>query len=289
MDTLLSASFLDLPIQVLIPMLFIVFMMGASLGSFLAAAVYRATKSHRSIFLDRSECTSCGRKLSALDLVPLFSFLFLGAKCRTCKKPISWRYFLIELSSAIIVTAIIFNSGFSLDSLGKIVASLVLFAILIIDLDTWLIPTSLPVFLIGWGFLIGVVAPLGFDLFDRVLGAILGFGVLAAVLIGATLLLRRSGRLKKDEWAMGWGDPVLMASIGSMVGYVWLLLVLWIACIQAIAAYLILRLRRHNFAHMAKEAHAEQEFEPPENALPLGTFLCLAGIEILIAASFLGL
>jgi leader peptidase (prepilin peptidase)/N-methyltransferase len=289
MEHFMPVALNEIPFYARIALSFLVFMMGASLGSFIQAFVYRTTKSGKSIVFERSECTSCGRKLNAIDLVPLFSFLFLRGKCRTCKKPIAWRYFGVELACAVIVSLIVFNSGLTLGALGKIVASLVLLTILLIDFDTWLIPIALPIFLVGWGVLFGVLAPDGFGLLERVIGASAGFGVLAAVLLGSTWFFRRTGRLKKDESAMGWGDPILMAGIGALVGYKLLVVVLWIGSIQAIIAYVWLRFRRHDFVAIAQEAHAEQDFTPPENALPLGTFLCLAGIEVLIATSHFGL
>jgi len=268
-------------------MLFFVFITGASLGSFIAAAAYRFSKSKKSIVFDRSECTSCHRTLTAIDLVPLFSFLFLRAKCRTCKNPISWRYFLIELCCAVFVTMIVFKLGLTWLALERIVAALVLFFILIMDLDTWLIPIPLPIFLILWGLTFGWFLPEGLDVYARAIGAAAGFGVLALVLLGATWMLRRSGRIKKDELAMGWGDPILMAGIGALLGYQLLVINIWLACIQAIFAYLVLKVRSRNFALLAQEAHGEQDFVPPESALPFGTFLCLAAIEILVAMCFM--
>lgn len=267
--------------------LFLVFISGASLGSFIAAATYRYTKSKKSIVFDRSECTNCHRKLTAIDLVPLFSFLFLRAKCRTCKSPISWRYFLIELCCAIIVTVIVFKLGLTWLAFARVVSALVLFFILLTDLDSWLIPISLPIFLVAWGLAFGWFLPEGIDVFTRAIGAAAGFLGLALVLVVATWMLRRSGRIKGDEWAMGWGDPILMAGIGALLGYQLLVLDLWLASIQAIIAYLILKVRSRNFALLAQEAHGEQDFVPPESALPFGTFLCLAAIEILVAMCFL--
>jgi leader peptidase (prepilin peptidase)/N-methyltransferase len=252
----------------------------------LAAAVFRATKSGKSIVFERSECTTCGRKLSAIDLVPLFSFLFLRAKCRTCKKAISWRYFVIELCAAVMVSLIVYQAGFSLESLEKVVAVLVLFSILLIDLDTWLIFTPLSVFLIIWGLAFGLVLPDSLPAFDRAIGVISGFAVLAAVLLIATFILRRTGRLQKAQWAMGWGDPILMAAIGALVGYKLLIFVLWLASIQAIVVYVFLRFRHRNFALIAEDAHAQQQFTPPDNALPLGTFLCLATMEVIVATDY---
>lgn len=289
MTDLLGLSIKDLPLVPLVAMMAIVFMMGASLGSFLAAVVYRVTKSKKSIFLERSECTTCQRKLSPVDLVPLFSFLLLGAKCRTCKKPISWRYFAVELCSAIMVSLVVYQSGFSLDSIEKVVALMVLFAIFLIDLDTWLIHTPLPLFLTVWGLSFGYFSTSSMSFAERGIGVGVGFGFLAIVLLAATFLLRRTGRLEPGQWAMGWGDPILMGAIGALVGFKLLIPVLWLASIQAIVVYVYLRVRKRDFAVIAEDAHAAQQFTPPEHALPLGTFLCLAAAEIIIATSYISI
>ena len=70
--------------------------LGISLGSFVNAAVWRI-KVKKDIVHDRSECVHCHHKLSAADLVPVFSWLLLGGKCRYCRKPISIQYPIVEL------------------------------------------------------------------------------------------------------------------------------------------------------------------------------------------------
>lgn len=70
--------------------------LGISLGSFVNAAVWRI-KVKKDIVHDRSECVHCHHKLAASDLVPVFSWLLLGGKCRYCRKPISAQYPIVEL------------------------------------------------------------------------------------------------------------------------------------------------------------------------------------------------
>lgn len=79
---------------------FIIFCMGTVFGSFLTLATYRIPL-NQDITHKRSYCPNCNHKLSFIDMIPLASYIFLGAKCRYCKKKISPRYFLIELLTGI--------------------------------------------------------------------------------------------------------------------------------------------------------------------------------------------
>ncbi|MBP5492081.1 MAG: prepilin peptidase [Clostridiales bacterium] len=73
---------------------------GAVIGSFTNVCIYRIPE-HRTIVKGHSMCMTCGHELGALDLVPIFSWLFLGGKCRYCKTPISSRYIKIESLTAL--------------------------------------------------------------------------------------------------------------------------------------------------------------------------------------------
>lgn len=75
-------------------------MFGAVIGSFTNVCIYRIPE-HRTVVKGHSMCMTCGHELGALDLVPIFSWLFLGGKCRYCKTPISSRYIKIESLTAL--------------------------------------------------------------------------------------------------------------------------------------------------------------------------------------------
>ena len=79
----------------------IIFLIGIYFGSFFTLAVYRIPKKEN-ITYKHSYCPNCNHKLGMLDLVPVFSYLFLGAKCRYCKKKIRPRYFLLEILSGMV-------------------------------------------------------------------------------------------------------------------------------------------------------------------------------------------
>lgn len=77
---------------------FLIFVMGAFFGSFFTLAVYRIPIGE-DITHKHSFCPNCNHKLGALDLIPIFSYIFLRGKCRYCHKPIRIRYFLLEVLS----------------------------------------------------------------------------------------------------------------------------------------------------------------------------------------------
>ena len=79
----------------------IVFIIGAFLGSFCTLAVYRIPLK-QDITHERSYCPNCKHKLGFFDLFPIFSYIFLGGKCRYCKEKIRPRYLIIEVLSGIV-------------------------------------------------------------------------------------------------------------------------------------------------------------------------------------------
>ena len=77
------------------------FIMGTFFGSFFTLAVYRLPLK-KNITYERSFCPNCNHKLGAFDLVPVFSYIFLGGKCRYCKEKIKIRYLLLEVLSGLV-------------------------------------------------------------------------------------------------------------------------------------------------------------------------------------------
>ncbi len=79
----------------------LIFMMGASFGSFCTLAVYRIPLG-KDITHERSFCPNCNHRLEFLDLIPIWSYIFLGGKCRYCKEKIRIRYLILELAMGIV-------------------------------------------------------------------------------------------------------------------------------------------------------------------------------------------
>lgn len=100
----------------------VVFVYGLLIGSFLNVLIYRIPRGEN-IALSRSKCTYCNHPLAAWDLFPLFSYLFLGGKCRYCKKAISARYPFVEGLNAFFYVLIYYFLAIDLLSIALMLLS----------------------------------------------------------------------------------------------------------------------------------------------------------------------
>lgn len=94
-----------------------IFIIGITFGSFFTLAVYRIPR-REDITHTRSYCPNCNHKLSFWDMIPLFSYIFLGGKCRYCKKKIRPRYFILELCSGIVFVLFALSINLRLETLN---------------------------------------------------------------------------------------------------------------------------------------------------------------------------
>ncbi len=202
-----------------------IFAFGCCIGSFLNVVIYRLPRD-QSLIKPPSACPACGTHIRFYDNIPLISWLLLGAKCRHCKEPISPRYFVIELLTALVFVATFavyfrtgFRTGMPLFLQGGwfiYLISLILLAAFIaasaIDLQLWVIPVSICWFVTVAGLLGSAVAPYIIDpalirdfvllptistsffkeatIVSLTIGAAIGFGI--AWLFLATGLIKRS-------------------------------------------------------------------------------------------------
>ena len=97
----------------------IIFIIGTLFGSFYTLAVYRIPK-RQDIVHTHSYCPNCNHKLGLLDLFPIFSYLFLGGKCRYCKEKIRPRYLILEVLSGILFVAIAYLMGINISNVSTI-------------------------------------------------------------------------------------------------------------------------------------------------------------------------
>lgn len=107
----------------------IIFMMGITFGSFYTLAVYRIPKA-QDIIHTHSYCPKCNHKLNLMDLIPVFSYLFIGGKCRYCKQKIRPRYFVLEVISGLFFVLIAYLMGLSVYNLSFIKIIDVVFLVL---------------------------------------------------------------------------------------------------------------------------------------------------------------
>ncbi len=181
----------------------LVFLLGICIGSFLNVCIWRIPLG-KSIIFPASQCPACGKRLKALDLVPLLNYFYLRGRCRWCGAPFSWQYPLIEFITGVLFVLIWLKHGFSGAALSGWVLVALLLTISVIDYYHLIIPNGL--ILTGLG--------LGIPLLLIQSGESLKLGVLSMLAAGlfmlALALISRGG--------MGGGDVKLAALLGLYLG-----------------------------------------------------------------------
>ena len=202
----------------------------------------------------RSRCPHCGAGISALDNIPLLSYLLLRGRCRHCRAPISGRYPVVELLTAALSGYAAWHFGFGLAAVGAILFIWALVALTFIDLDTQLLPDqiTLPLLWLGLTFnLLGTYT----ELSSAVIGAMAGYLSLWAVYWLFKLATGKEG--------MGYGDFKLLGAIGAWLGWQALpLTILLSSLVGAIAGISLIMLARHTRSA----------------PIPFGPYLAAAGI-----------
>lgn len=180
----------------------VMIMFGMSFGSFAGMASYRYV--HESSFLPPSHCVHCNTRLSFVDLVPIFSYIFRKGKCGYCGKRISSRYIIIESITTILFTIIAFTHKPGM--LAYIVALLTVCLVIIsaTDFEEYFIPDSMQLVMLILGIMYGWYAnfPIVFMIIMPVIG----------LLIGVTLHYAYYFFTKKE--GLGWGDIKFFAVAG---------------------------------------------------------------------------
>ncbi|MGI6072136.1 MAG: prepilin peptidase [Lachnospiraceae bacterium] len=187
------------------------FLIGIMMGSFLNCISMRVL-SGESVVRGRSHCISCGHKLGALDLIPIFSWLFLKRKCRYCNSKISARYPLSELVSGIAYVLILAKYDLTWRMLELVVLCSILLCVTLCDLDEHIIPDR---FIIA-----GIINRIIFILLSGNILNELKFSIIGAFSVSLPLLvlsLILDKILKKDT--MGGGDIKLFFMAGAY--FIW--------------------------------------------------------------------
>lgn len=203
----------------MIPFYYILFgVLGLLIGSFLNVCIYRIPN-NESIVVNPSHCMKCGHRLTALDLIPVLSFVFLRGKCRHCGDKISPRYAIVELLTSLTFVLLFHKYNLSVDFFASAYLMSILIVVFFIDLDYMIIPDGLVIAgLIGGGvlFIYNIFKPVEIygdrSWWNPLLGGIIGFGLL--LLIGIV-----GNAVYKTEDAMGGGDIKIFAPIGIFLGW----------------------------------------------------------------------
>jgi leader peptidase (prepilin peptidase) / N-methyltransferase len=158
----------------------------------------------------RSACPKCGHRISALENIPVLSWLFLRGKCSACKAPIAVRYPIVEVVAGLLAAYAVWRFGLTWKGVAACGLLWSLLALTVIDFDTQLLPDQITVPLLWAGLIVnmrGMFVPLQ----TAVLGAIAGYLSLWAIYWVFKLVRGKEG--------MGYGDFKLLAALGAWLGW----------------------------------------------------------------------
>ena len=251
---------------------------GMLVGSFLNVVIHRLPKMmerewHRSceelqgktpteqakytLVTPRSACPHCGHMITALENIPVVSWLCLRGKCSSCKASISARYPFVELFTGVLSGLVSWKFGYTPLALGALLFVFALVALTWIDLDTQLLPDdiTLPLLWLGlWMNLSGGYT----DLRSAVIGAMAGYLILWSVFWLFKLVTGKEG--------MGYGDFKLLAAIGAWFGW------------QMLPAVILLSSVVGTIIGIGMIVFAKHGRDVP---IPFGPYLALGGIAAL--------
>ena len=216
-------------------------LLGAIVGSFLNVCILRLPKGE-SIVSPPSHCPSCQTPIAWFENIPVFSFLFLKARCRHCHEKISWQYAIIEILTAVIFLIFAKQFGLTAQGIFYLLMTLALLVVSVIDMRYQIIPDeiSLP------GIVVGLLASTIFPeiqmeniwfwgLLKSVIGILVGGGFLYLAGTVAEKILKKE--------AMGGGDVKLLAMIGAFLGLPGVLWTCFVSSVVGIVAGVYLRLK----------------------------------------------
>ena len=271
--------------------LFSAFFLGLCIGSFLNVVVHRLPKMMErewhtqcadlrgetenelpplNLSKPRSRCPDCAHQITALENIPILSYLLLRGRCSSCGTGISLRYPLIELLTGMLSAYVAWHFGFGWASLGALIMVWSLIALAAIDFDTQLLPDAItmPLLWLGLAFnLNGVMT----DLPSSVLGAMVGYLSLWSVFWLFKLATGKEG--------MGYGDFKLLAALGAWLGWQMLpVIILLSSIVGALVGIGLIAFARHG----------------RNNPIPFGPYLAAAGVIALfwgpqLTRTYLGL
>ena len=168
------------------------------------------SNSKYNLVVPRSACPTCKQPITALQNIPVLSYVFLGGKCAGCKTRISIRYPLVEAMTGLLTGFLAWRFGVTWMAAFAIIYVWALIALTFIDADTTLLPDDITLPLLWLGLLVNTGGAFT-DVSSAILGAAGGYLVLWSVYWGFKLLTGKDG--------MGYGDFKLLAAIGAWLGW----------------------------------------------------------------------
>ncbi|PMQ15330.1 A24 family peptidase [Janthinobacterium sp. AD80] len=272
-DTLLFAAPGNLPVA-LVAALF-----GLIVGSFLNVVIHRLPNMMQrefdndvaqangqppphteryNLMLPHSNCTACGHRITAMENIPVISYLLLRGKCSACKAPISLRYPLVELLTGALSALLIWHFGSGWTGLAALVFAWLLITMTFIDADTQFLPDDLTYPLLWAGLLVNINSTFA-PLQDAVIGAAAGYLALWSVYWAYKLATGKEG--------MGYGDFKLLAALGAWLGWTMLpTIILLSSIVGAVVGIGLIVFARHS----------------RDKVIPFGPYLAAAGLVTLL-------
>ena len=271
-------SFVTLLQQSPILLIITAVLLGLATGSFLNVVIHRLPKmmerqwrsecaeltgaaappaERYNLVVPRSSCPKCGHRISALDNIPVASYIALGGKCSACKAPISMRYPVVEALAGVLSGYAAWRFGPTAAALGAMLFIWAMIALAFIDLDTFYLPDSITLPLLWAGLLFNLGGAYT-DIRSAVVGAAAGYLALWAVFWAYKLVTGKEG--------MGYGDFKLLAAIGAWLGWKMLPLVILLSSFVGAAIGISLIV----FARHGRD-----------KPIPFGPYLAIAGLVAL--------
>lgn len=200
-----------------------------------------------------SHCPACGHRISALENVPILSYLFLRGRCSACGTRISARYPLIEGLTAVLTLIVVMHFGLSWQTLAALALTWGLITLAVIDYDTQLLPDGITIPFLWAGLLLSLFG-LFTDSASAIIGAAAGYLSLWAVF--------QLFRLATGKEGMGYGDFKLFGLFGAWFGWQFLPQIILLSAVAgAVLGTLLIISGRHQ----------------PGHPMPFGPFLATAG------------
>ncbi|MCB1953309.1 MAG: prepilin peptidase [Rhodocyclaceae bacterium] len=211
----------------------------------------------------RSRCPHCGTQVTAIDNIPVLSYLVLRGRCRHCKAPISRRYPSVEIATAALSALVAWKFGNSVATVGALLFVWAMIALTFIDLDTQLLPDTITLPLIWLGLLFNLGGTYT-SLQDAVIGAVAGYLCL--------WLVFHLFRLVTGKEGMGYGDFKLLSAVGAWLGWQMLpLTILLSSVVGALVGISLMLFARHG----------------RDTPIPFGPYLAAAGLLALFFGEML--
>lgn len=238
-----------------------IFIIGLVFGSFYNVVGYRLPN-NMSIVFPSSHCTNCNHKLKFYELIPVFSYVFLGGKCKACKKRISLFYPFFELLTAVLFLLSYLVFGFNIKFFIAVVFVSVLIIISISDIKYYIIPDE--VLIVGSILMITLFI---INTFTSDLGIFKG--VILPILNGAgafsiLYLFKVLGDFMFKKESLGGGDIKLLFFIGLTLGFDMSIVTIFIAAFIALPLSIVSLIKNDN------------------NVLPFGPYLSIGAIIIML-------